>query len=368
MNKKCVLLIPPLDHEGWFSMKEYTSQILDSLSRYSDEFIFKVPSPVGSSIRSIYFRVIYYYFIYPLCIKLLLKQAHPMPTMLHVLNQCYAPLLLKNYPGVVTCHDLTIHYHSRLSDKQYSRWIRRVQCMKRACKIFAVSQNTAGDLMRWLNISESDIILNYNGVNKIFRKLPDRHRYSDFGKRLIQYSTKYKLLLHVGSNDVYKNIPTILKALYEINQRGIHTLLIKVGDPVLSSEYALIARELNLTPFIIDLGRISTIELLEVYNLCDALLFPSLYEGFGLPVLEAQASGLPCILSDASSLPEVGGNAALYHSPLDRYGMINCINRVFNNKDIRFDIIEKGYDNINRFSWERHADILVETYRNCLLN
>ena len=118
--------------------------------------------------------------------------------------------------------------------------------------------------------------------------------------------------------------------------------------------------------FIRNLGFLHEDRLTALYNLCDVLAFPSLYEGFGMPVAEAQACGLPCVISNASSLPEIGGEGALYHDPLDAQALADQLQRVYEDKELRASLRAKGFANAQRFDWDRHVDTLMQYWGSIL--
>jgi glycosyltransferase involved in cell wall biosynthesis len=238
-----------------------------------------------------------------------------------------------------------------------------VSCLKRARRIFADSHSTARDLQAELNIEPARIVVNHLGVDESFHPISQDGLRSSAAVGLGGLLASHRLILHVGSNVVQKNMPTLLRALRELLRQGVPVKLVKVGDRLLAGRMASLARELGVEGAIMDLGSLPRADLVEVYNACDVLVFPSLCEGFGLPVLEAQACGLPCVLADASSLPEVGGDAALYHPANDAAELARQVLRILNEPGMRPDLVKRGKENASRFTWDRHVERLVEEYR-----
>jgi glycosyltransferase involved in cell wall biosynthesis len=278
------------------------------------------------------------------------------PPLLHIGSQCYANLIpLAKGPVTVTCHDLAEHYFPQdLTAAQIRRWERRIALLKEADLIFSVSQHTKNDLVELLDVSPEKIIVNPNGVDPTFRVLSESEIPAGLRKSL---GFGFKVLA-VGAALYRKNIPTLLKAVSALGRSGVPVTLIKAGDPIPQS---LMPKAENLN--LMNLGHVSKAELIALYNLCDVLAFPSLYEGFGMPVVEAQRCGLACVISNAASLPEIGGDAALYHDPLDAVQLSDQLQSVYEDSALRAVLREKGILNAQRFSWNRHVDVLVAGFK-----
>ena len=270
-------------------------------------------------------------------------------------------------PIVVTCHDLVqFVYPDILKDQarfpalSLASWKYSVRGMKSADRIVAVSTNTAQDVARWLDIPVDKITVVPNGVEPYFQPLPEtdtaaiRHRYRSSPNTLC--------LLNVGSNHQRKNIPTILQVLVALRDLGIDVKLWKVGDEFTSEQLAAI-RSHDLESTIVEIRHPDKKTLLEIYNTADMLLAPSLYEGFGLTILEAMACGLPVISANVSSLPEVAGDAAILVPPLDVQAIVDGIISLDQNSVLRQNYVDKGIARAKLFNWEQAAASLSQIYQ-----
>jgi glycosyltransferase involved in cell wall biosynthesis len=166
----------------------------------------------------------------------------------------------------------------------------------------------------------------------------------------------------VGTNAVRKNIPLLLRAFSLVKRRHPEALLVKVGPPFSENGYGKMLEELKIFEDVLELGKVSNQTLVEIYRSIDCMVFPSLYEGFGRPVLEAQACGVPCVLARSSCLEEVGGDAVLYHDPLASEDLANKMSEVLMQEDLRTDLVKRGFANAACFTWEKHARTLLEVY------
>jgi glycosyltransferase involved in cell wall biosynthesis len=169
-------------------------------------------------------------------------------------------------------------------------------------------------------------------------------------------------MLHVGSCDHYKNIAGVLRTLSAIRERRPDTLLVKAGEAFRAEHTAMIAA-LGLETAVRHLGRLDVMALVDAYLAADVLLFPSLYEGFGMPILEAMACGTAVVASRAGALPEVVGDAGLLFEPDDESGMARALTMLFDSEAERRCWGERGRARAKRFEWRRTARLTLECYR-----
>lgn len=237
-------------------------------------------------------------------------------------------------------------------ERWYMRWSIKNSC-KWASKIIAVSQNTKKDLIDKYNIPESKIEVIHEGcgLNSQSRGLGTPNSQS----RSFEISKPY--FLFVGRIEKRKNIFGIIKAFEILKKKyNIFHKLVLAGK--MGYGYEEIKKRIDISPDredIILTGFVSEQEKQELMKNAEIFLFPSLYEGFGLPVLEAQMAGIPVVTSNSSSLSEVAGVGAALIDPNNSNQMAEEMYRIISDKNFRDGIIKKGRENLKRFSWEKCA-------------
>jgi glycosyltransferase involved in cell wall biosynthesis len=215
-----------------------------------------------------------------------------------------------------------------------------------------VSENTKKDLIRLYNVPKNKIEVVYEGISdnpnstRLPRRLEDEAPRNDADK---------PYLLFIGRLEKRKNIEGIVEA-YEIlkEKYNIAHKLVLVGKPGFGFSRDAMSRVLRKN--IIFTGFVSEKEKYNLLQNADVFLFPTFYEGFGLPVLEAQSAGVPAVTSNISSLPEVGGDGVMYCDPHDPKSIADAVYKVISNQGLKDDIIKKGYENVLRFSWSKCAE------------
>ena len=305
------------------------------------------------------------------------KTSDLKPPIFHIGSQCYAhliPVAQCLRPKAQRLISITVHdvaefdYPEGYSPAQYRRVMKRLSCIKQADLVFAISEFTKQQLIEKAGVPGEKIVVNASGVGSEFRLLEEEGlnacrnslgvKCEILGFKDLGFKQKNAFLILATGIDIYrKNLPALLRAVEELGRRGVNVTLIKTGDPIPRS---LTSKVQSLK--IINLGFVSQTELISLYNLCDVLAMPSLYEGFGLPVVEAQKCGLPCVISNAASLPEVGGDGALYHDPKDTEQLADHLQRVCEDQQLRGRLIKNGLKNARRFSWEKHVDTLIDSW------
>ncbi|MDN4523620.1 glycosyltransferase family 4 protein [Fictibacillus fluitans] len=239
------------------------------------------------------------------------------------------------------------------SDEWKENYKKMMRFVSESDLILANSEYTKQDLIKHFNIDPSLINVIAAGVSLSFKKTDPKRIPNKYG------ITK-PYLLYAGGGEIQKNVPSIIKAFGQIkeNLKQEHQLVI-AGD--LSNAFILMfqmeARKAGVCP--IFTGYVPEGDYLSLLSGASAFVFPSLYEGFGLPVLEAMACEVPVITSNVSSLPEVAGDAALLVNPLSISDISSAMLRILNNEKISQLLIEKGKTQVQKFSWEKSADRMI---------
>lgn len=281
-----------------------------------------------------------------------------------------APILYRG-PGVVTIHDLTL---SLYPGKKMNGWLHRLaynvtlrSVVGHAKRIIAVSQNTKKDLVRLLKTPQQKIQVIGEGVAQEFRVIPDQKLVSNF---LNQRGIASPYLLYTGVWRSHKNLVRLVQAFALLRtQYQFHGSLVIGGkeDPYYP-EIKQAVRDHHLQKFVTFTGFVSEEELVLLYNGATAYVFPSLYEGFGLPALEAFACGTPVCASQTSSLPEVCGEEnAVFFDPLSPEDMAKKIAGLLDDPKQQEELIKRGLDRAKDFSWEEMARETLEVYNKAIL-
>ena len=282
--------------------------------------------------------------------------------LVHHLDHGYAHLIQDNQRSVVTVHDLTHFAYPELVGRALSSWRRRMQCLKKARHLVAVSQNVADLLVKHLEIPASLITVAYHEID--VQKLNGLNRERVRDKWQVRSGTDYTIL-SVGTNDPKKNLPTLLKAVNRLRKEGLKVKLIRVGTKLeyKNEPHQLLVEELKKQGVLMELGFLPHHEVLELLCTCDVFSFPSAYEGFGLPIIEAQAAKIPLVCSSASCLPEIAGEGALYHDTEDEITLSRHLKALLTNNELSESIIDAGVTNLSRFQAPCHISPLLDIYK-----
>lgn len=262
---------------------------------------------------------------------------------------CFPPGFLMKKPFIVMCHDATMwRYPQTLSVKNrlYFKPLME-RGMKRAERILTVSESSKRELQYFFP-QYSDKIRNIGAA------LPKSFVPMDTGQVqeiLRKFRLKNRFVLSVGTVEPRKNLAFTIRSMAPVLKREELTLVIAGRSAWGSSEVEKIIESQGLESNVIRTGYITDSELQALYSTAQALLFPSLYEGFGLPVLEAFSCGCPVVTSDVSSMPEVAGNAALLIDPTKPEELRRAVERVMYDFPLREQLIKKGFERLKSFSW-----------------
>ena len=286
------------------------------------------------------------------------RKVRTLDDIVHLSNQHfarYASFLKK--PFLVTVHDLARCCFQFDKETIRERILLKldIRGIKRASHIIAISQNTKSDLIKYLNIPRERITVIYVGVDhSIFKPVKAKLFHEAY-------------ILYVGSERARKNLNRLLQAFSRLKGEFKGLKLVKVGSPGRSDEFRKRTikqiESLGLDEDVIFMDWVAENDLPHFYSAASLLAYPSLYEGFGLPVLEAMACGCPVITSNTSSLPEVVGDAAIMVDPYDVDALARAMRKVLTNEGLRKAMIEKGLAQAKKFSWEKTAKETLEVYK-----
>jgi glycosyltransferase involved in cell wall biosynthesis len=234
-------------------------------------------------------------------------------------------------------------------------------CAKLSDADISVSGFTADRMKNLLKTKPEKISVIHNGVEKSFKVIKNTKLLSEV---VSKYNLKQPFLFFAGSLSPRKNILNIIRAFELIKDIIPHNIYFTAGQSWNDSEVFTYIKEQQLEGRIIKLGFLSEQDLVALYNLAECYLYPSFYEGFGLPILEAQACGCPVITSNTSSCPETAGNGALLVNPHEHRDIAEALLTVIKNKKIKQDLIKRGFENIKRFSWKKNAEQHLKLFKN----
>jgi glycosyltransferase involved in cell wall biosynthesis len=265
-------------------------------------------------------------------------------------------------PSIITIHDLAFEREPECAVPSLRSYLQRVvpRAARRATRVVAVSENTKRDVMDLYGIPEEKISVIYEGVATSLRQRPGSYVAKTLVARL---GIAEPFILAVGTIEPRKNYPRLLDAYAVLRQRGLGRRLVIAGSPgwMYQPVFDRI-RDLGLTESI-TLLRPSDDDLACLYAAADAFVYPSLYEGFGIPALEALSAGVPSAVTARSALPEVVGDAALLFDPTDVDAMADSIEGLLEDRTLAARLREAGPKQAAKFSWSRAAEQTVDLYR-----
>jgi glycosyltransferase involved in cell wall biosynthesis len=266
----------------------------------------------------------------------------------------YNPYFLRycKKPFVITVHDL-IHekYLSHLNSQKFL--VDKRELLEKASRIIAISNTTKSDIVSIYKIDEEKIDVIYHGVNESF--INSKPRSLDLPKRYV---------LFVGQRNEYKNFNFFIKALKSVLDNDNELYLVCSGNSFNIKEIELI-EDIGLTNKIHHFDA-SEIDLPSLYANSLCFVFPSIYEGFGMPILEAFATKVPCLLSDTSCFREIAEDAALFFKLDDFDDFKEQIKKILYDKSIKDILVNKGSERVNKFSWQKTKSLTLESYKKAI--
>jgi glycosyltransferase involved in cell wall biosynthesis len=280
-----------------------------------------------------------------------------------------SPIFFHRIPSVVTIHDLTLWFFpGRRQIGPLKQLLYRV-VIKRACQnarhIIAITEATKQDIVRLLKIDPNKITVVYEAAS-------DRYRPTSLSSNLDQLKRKFSItkpyFLYVGQWRAHKNVIRLIRAFatvrrrYQLDYQLVLASKIDSAYPQVQSTI----KELGLRDDVILTGYVADSELPYLYGGADCFVFPSLYEGFGLPPIEAMACGTPVVSSNTSCMPEVLGEAARYFDPLDVEEMAKVMAEVGKSYSLKRELKAKGLQQAKLYSFDRMAKETLAVYRKVL--
>ncbi len=266
---------------------------------------------------------------------------------------------------IVSCLDLiplVVKGESSRKFRWFIKWA--YKGMKKATHIIANSEYTKSDIMKHLNIPEEKISVAYPPVNEQFKAYGDA---PDSFYLMHGLTPGKKYLLCVGALDLKrKNIDNLLRAFKIFRRKYMDIHLLLIGYTTLKGGVGRLNRQiknLGLSGSVHIIQNVPDEELVAFYNMAYIFVFPSIYEGFGLPPLEAMACGTPVVSSDAASLPEALGEAALYFDPRDPHSISDTISQLVENEELYDKILAKGLKQAEKYTWQGYADSTYNVYK-----
>lgn len=290
------------------------------------------------------------------------------PDVIHVISDHYFQVARFHRPGikvVATCHDL-IFYRFRKNIEQFAAFVGvsrtaqefSMRSLPRCDHVITLSQDNVNDLHTILGVPRDRMTIIHNAVPAHFVPATPASRIA--ARKALGLPEATFALMHVGTVEPRKNVDAILETMGLLKNEGV--IFLKAGIEFTPAQNARIAA-LGIGPRIRHLGRIPNEKMVAIYHASDALIFPSLYEGFPFPIVESMASGTPVITSTASSLPETAGGAALLVDPHDHPALAAAVRRLRDEPAIRADRIAAGLARVKDLTWRKNAEAVCAVYR-----
>ncbi len=284
--------------------------------------------------------------------------------LLHAL--AFVSPLANRIPTVLTIYDLSFMRFPQLF-RPFNRWylqtFSRISA-RRADAVIAISESTRQDVISTFGVSPERVHTVYCGADDIFRPLPA----TEIAAFRAEKQLPEHFIFRLGTIEPRKNVEGVIRAYAVWRQRdpSAPPLVVGGGKGWYYRQVFRLVESLDLAEYIHFPGYIPQDELPLWYNAASVFVYPSHFEGFGLPVLEAMACGTPVITSDVSSLPEVAGDAALLVSPTDTDGLSRAMERIFSDAVLAQSLRERGLQQAAQFSWKKTARQTLEIYRRVL--
>ncbi|HEX9987118.1 MAG TPA: glycosyltransferase family 1 protein [Chloroflexia bacterium] len=282
------------------------------------------------------------------------------PDLCHFTN--YLAPLSCDCPNIVTIHDMTVFITPRFHRFKTLVLDRTLipKVARRADAIITVSNSARYDILRYLKVPKEKVRVILSGASPLFQPVTDPERLEAVKA---QYGLHQPFILYVGTIEPRKNLTRLIQAFGKLKQQRLPHKLVIVGQrgwhcaPIFAE-----VERLGLANDILFTGYVPSEDLPALYSLAESMAFPSLYEGFGLPVIEAMACGAPVVTSRSSSLMEVAGDVALLVDPLSVEELADALYRLHREPELREELSRQGILRASHFTWENTARATLDLY------
>ncbi len=264
-------------------------------------------------------------------------------------------------PSITTIHDV-LHIRGRQYYSKVQSMYAKI-IIEHACKIsnaiIVDSIFTRNELCELCNVDENKVKVVYLGVSEVFEDKVLESKVEEFKQKK---NIQYPAILYTGGLKPHKNVKILIQAFALLKQKKeLHLLF--AGESILKNPFLMeIIRKEGVSEQIIELGQLSKKELAIAYRVATVVVLPSLYEGFGLSMLEAMASGTPAVGARSASIPEVMGDGGILFDPHSKEELSHVLNSVLCNNDLRAKLIKNGYANVKRFTWDKCFEETFKIY------
>jgi glycosyltransferase involved in cell wall biosynthesis len=285
----------------------------------------------------------------------------------HWYNQITPFLFNREIKKVLTLHDLTPILFPEMHTRETNlTWKSSLNFIKNRTNIVICdSISTKNDCIKLLKIPEKRLKVVPLSADEQYKPIKNKEQINDELK--LKYNIDYPFILFVGTLEKRKNVPTLIRSFYKLKKSKLnHKLVIVGGRGWKYTKIFDLIEELNLQKDVIFTDYVSDEYLVKLYNAADLFVYPSLYEGFGLPPLEAMACGCPVITSNTSSLPEVVGDAGIMIDPNDVDSLTDSMLKILTDNELREDMSIKSLERASIFSWKKTARETWDAYEEVL--
>ena len=269
---------------------------------------------------------------------------------------------------VVTVHDISYERYPQFFAPAAITQLRILVplTIRHAVTVLTVSEFSRQDIIRRYGVPPDKVVVAHGSADPMFQPIHDDARLAHVRNR---YGTGDYFILCVGNLQPRKNLVTLIKAYVRLRQAGVtqHKLVLVGGKSWLYDDIFAAARDSGYADDFVFTGFVPDDDLVALYNAAELFVYPSLFEGFGAPPLEAMACGTPVVTTNTSSIPEVVGNAALLVEPLDVEGMAHAMVIALDDPTLRAQLSARGLDRASVFSWDAAAHTILDVYHRAAL-